>query len=171
MVDSGAAQPPRVDIVLDPAAPYGYTRVAPLQANFEQSAARLLASDGWRGGGTPELVADLALEGGGVKGIGIVGAVRAGGGRLPVPRVAGTSAGSIAAALIAAIAKKGAPMTSLKGYLDNLTFTEFMPKGKLHEFMDHHFGNAGEKLSDATVLTHRMGVYDGNYLVTWLGPI
>ncbi len=173
MVDSGAAQPPRVDVVLDPAAPYGYTRVASLQANFEQSAARLLASDGWRGGGAPELVADLALEGGGVKGIGIVGAVsvlaEAG---YRFARVAGTSAGSIAAALIAAIAKKGAPMTSLKGYLDDLTFTEFMqPKGKLHEFMDHHFGNAGEKLSDAAVLTHRMGVYDGNFLGTWLGPI
>ena len=118
-------------------------------------------------------MADLALEGGGVKGIGIVGAVsvlaEAG---YRFARVAGTSAGSIAAALIAAIAKKGAPMTSLKGYLDDLTFTEFMqPKGKLHEFMDHHFGNAGENLSDAAVLTHRMGVYDGNFLGTWLGPI
>jgi NTE family protein len=174
MADSGAAQsPPRVDVVLDPAAPYGYTRVATLQAQFEQSAARLLASDGWSGGGAPELVADLALEGGGVKGIGIVGAVsvlaEAG---YRFARVAGTSAGSIAAALIAAIAKKGAPMTRLKGYLDDLTFTEFMqPKGKLHEFMDHHFGNAGEKLSDAAVLTHRMGVYDGNFLSTWLGPV
>ena len=158
---------------LDPAAPYGYTRAATLQAQFEQSAARLLASDGWSGGGAPELVADLALEGGGVKGIGIVGAVsvlaEAG---YRFARVAGTSAGSIAAALIAAISKKGAPMTSLKGYLDDLTFTEFMqPKGRLHEFMDHHFGNAGEKLSDAAVLTHRMGVYDGNFLGTWLGPI
>jgi NTE family protein len=86
--------------------------------------------------------------------------------------VAGSSAGAIAAALIAAIAKKGAPMTSLKGYLDHLTFTDFMqPRGKLHEFMDHHFGNAGEKLSDAAVLTHRMGVYDGNFLLTWLEPI
>ena len=161
------------DIVIDPGAPYGYRRSAGPQRQFEEAAASLLASDGWRGGGAPELVADLALEGGGVKGIGIVGAVsvlaEAG---YRFARVAGTSAGSIAAALIAAIAKKGAPMTSLKGYLDDLTFTEFMqPKGKLHEFMDHHFGNAGEKLSDAAVLTHRMGVYDGNFLGTWLGPI
>jgi NTE family protein len=174
MADTGAApSPPRVDVVLDPAAPYGYTRVAALQAQFEQSAARLLASDGWSGDGAPALVADLALEGGGVKGIGIVGAVsvlaEAG---YRFARVAGTSAGSVAAALIAALAKKGVPMTRLKGYLDDLTFTEFMqPKGKLHEFMDHHFGNAGEKLSDAAVLTHKMGVYDGNFLSTWLGPI
>ena len=174
MADSGAAQsPPRVDVVLDSAAPYGYTRVATLQAQFEQSTARLLASDGWGGGGAPELMADLALEGGGVKGIGIVGAVsvlaEAG---YRFARVAGTSAGSIAAALIAAIAKKGAPMTTMKGYLDDLTFTDFMqPKGALHQFMDHHFGNAGEKLSDAAVLSHKMGVYDGNFLSTWLSPI
>ena len=56
-------------------------------------------------------------------------------------------------------------MTGLRGYLDGLTFTEFMqPKGKMHDFMDHHFGNAGEKLADAAVLTHRMGVYDGDFL-------
>ena len=159
-------------IVIDPAAPYGYTRPADLQQQFEQAAAALLASDGWSGGGTRELVADLALEGGGVKGIGIVGAVSAlaeAGYRFQ--RVAGTSAGAIAAALIAAISKKGDPMTTLQGYLDNLTFTEFMPQGKVHAFLDHHFGNAGEVLSSAEVLTHKMGVYDGAYLFTWLEPI
>ena len=46
-----------------------------------------------------------------------------------------------------------------------------MPKGKLHAFMDHHFGNAGELLTSAEVLTHKMGVYDGAYLFTWLEPI
>jgi NTE family protein len=174
MVDSGTGQSTTTtDIAIDPVAPYGYARVTTLQAQFERSAAALLASDGWTGGGARELVADLALEGGGVKGIGIVGAVsvlaEAG---YRFARVAGTSAGAIAAALIAAISKKDAPMSSLRGYLDTLTFTEFMqPRGKLHEFMDHHFGNAGEKLSDAAVLTHRMGVYDGNFLGTWLDPI
>ncbi len=156
------------DIVIDPGAPYGYSRSAELQQRFEQGAAALLASDGW----SKELVADLALEGGGVKGIGIVGAVSAlaeAGYRFQ--RVAGTSAGAIAASLIAAISKKGAPMTALQGYLDNLTFNEFMPKGKLHAFMDHHLGNAGEILSSAEVLTHKMGVYDGDYLFTWLTPI
>jgi NTE family protein len=174
MADSGTGQSTTTtDIAIDPVAPYGYARVTTLQAQFERSAAALLASDGWTGGGAKELVADLALEGGGVKGIGIVGAVsvlaEAG---YRFARVAGTSAGAIAAALIAAISKKDAPMSSLKGYLDTLTFTEFMqPRGKLHEFMDHHFGNAGEKLSDAAVLTNRMGVYDGNLLGTWLDPI
>jgi NTE family protein len=160
------------DIVIDPGAPYGYRRPSGLQRQFEEAAARLLASDGWSGGGPTQLVADLALEGGGVKGIGIVGAVSAlaeAGYRFQ--RVAGTSAGAIAAALIAAIAKKGGPMTSLRGYLEDLTFGAFMPKGKLHAFLDHHFGQAGEILSSAEVLTHKMGVYDGAYLFTWLEPI
>ncbi len=159
-------------IVIDPTAPYGYSREAGLQQRFEQAAAALLASDGWSGGGSKELVADLALEGGGVKGIGIVGAVSAlaeAGYRFQ--RVAGTSAGAIAASLIAAISKKGDPMTTLQGYLDNLAFTAFMPQGKVHAFLDHHFGNSGELLSSAEVLTHKMGVYDGTYLSTWLEPI
>jgi len=160
------------NIAIDPGAPYGYSRSAELQQQFDQAAARLLASDGWSGSGSRQLVADLALEGGGVKGIGIVGAVSAlaeAGYRFE--RVAGASAGAIAAALIAAISKKGDPMTTLRGYLDNLTFTAFMPKGKLHSFMDHHFGNDGEIISSAEILTHKMGVYDGAYLVTWLEPI
>ena len=171
MADAVAGQSTApADIVIDPAAPWGYTRSPALQQRFEQAAAALLASDGWQG----ELVADLALEGGGVKGIGIVGAASAlaeAGYRFQ--RVAGSSAGAIAAALIAAIAKKGERngMQALHGYLDNLTFTEFMPQGKLHAFMDHHFGQTGELLSDADVLTRRMGVYSGDYLFTWLGPI
>ena len=171
MADSGAGQSTApADIVIDPAAPWGYTRSAALQQEFEQAAAALLAADAWQG----ELVADLALEGGGVKGIGIVGAVSAlaeAGYRFQ--RVAGSSAGAIAAALIAAIAKKGEPdgMQALHGYLENLTFTEFMPQGKVHAFLDHHFGQAGELVSDADVLTRRMGVYPGDYLFTWLRPI
>ena len=173
MSGSGAGQADsRGPIVIDPASPWGYAREAGLQQRFEQAAAALLASDGWSGGGSKELVADLALEGGGVKGIGIVGAVSAlaeAGYRFQ--RVAGTSAGAIAAALIAAISKKGDPMTTLQGYLDDLTFTSFMPQGKVHAFLDHHFGNAGELLASAEVLTHKMGVYDGSYLFTWLEPI
>jgi NTE family protein len=166
---------PATEVWVDPQAPFGYGRNPALQEQFDQGAASLLATDAWSGNGTPELVADLALEGGGVKGIGLVGAVsvlaEAG---YRVARVAGTSAGAIAAALIAALSKEGGreAMRALQGYLNGLTFTDFMqPKGKVHEFMDHHFGNAGETVADAAVLTHRMGVYDGDFLVTWLRPI
>jgi NTE family protein len=158
--------------VIDTTKEYGYARTPARQEQFEQAAESLRSSDGWSVSGPKELVADLALEGGGVKGIGIVGAVAAlaeAGYRFP--RVAGTSAGAIAATLIAAISKAGKPMSSLKGYLDGLAFANFMPEGKLHAFMDHHFGKAGGAVSDANILMHRMGLYPGDYLAEWLEPI
>ena len=159
---------------IDPAGTYGYARPPQRQQEFDQAAAQLLSSDGWSSSpsGQKELVADLALEGGGVKGIAIVGAVsvlaEAG---YRFQRVAGTSAGAIAATLIAAISKAGKPMASLKGYLDGLSFKKFMPEGKLHLFLDHHLGKAGGALSDAGILSHQMGLYPGDYLAEWLGPI
>jgi NTE family protein len=158
---------------ISPGQVYGYVRPPQRQEAFDQAAAALLSSDGWSSpSGPKELVADLALEGGGVKGIAIVGAVsvlaEAG---YRFARVAGTSAGAIAATLIAAITKAGKPMSSLKGYLDSLSFMKFMPEGKLHLFLDHHLGHAGGALSDAGILSHRMGLYPGDYLAEWLGPI
>jgi NTE family protein len=157
--------------VIDPSQEYGYARPASRQEAFVQAADALRSKDGWSDGGPKELVADLALEGGGVKGIAIVGAVsvlaEAG---YRFPRVAGTSAGAIAATLIAGISKAGKPMSALKGYLEGLSFVNFMPEGKLHAFMDHHFGKAGGAISDADILMHRMGLYPGDYLAEWLGP-
>jgi len=159
---------------IDPGQTYGYVRPPQRQEEFDRAAAQLLSADGWSSSPSDpkELVADLALEGGGVKGIAIVGAVsvlaEAG---YRFQRVAGTSAGAIAATLIAAIAKAGEPMASLKGYLDGLSFQNFMPEGKIHHFLDHHLGKAGGALSDAEILSHRMGLYPGDYLAEWLGPI
>jgi NTE family protein len=158
--------------VVDAAKEYGYARTPARQEQFEQAAESLRSADGWSASGPRELVADLALEGGGVKGIAIVGAVSAlaeAGYRFP--RVAGTSAGAIAATLIAAISKAGQPMSLLKGYLNGLSFMNFMPEGKVHTFLDHHFGKAGGGLSDANILLHRMGLYPGDYLAQWLEPI
>jgi NTE family protein len=158
-------------IAVDPKAPYGFTRPAALQAQFEQAAGQLRTSDSWNGPGPTGLNADLALEGGGVKGIGIVGAVavlaEAG---YRFQRIAGTSAGGIAAALIASISKEGGPMTGLKGYLDTLEFAKFMPDGPIHRIFDH-LGKPGQAVADAGVLTHKMGIYSGDYLAEWLGPI
>ena len=61
-------------------------------------------------------------------------------------------------------------MSSLRGYLDALSFKNFMPEGKLHHFLDR-FGKPGGGLADAGILTHRMGLYPGDYLAEWLGPI
>ena len=169
-----AGRTPVGGATIDPGQPYGYARPPQRQQEFDQAAAQLLSADGWSSSpsGQKELVADLALEGGGVKGIAIVGAVsvlaEAG---YRFQRVAGTSAGAIAATLIASISKAGKPMSSLKGYLDGLSFKNFMPEGKLHLFLDHHLGKAGGALSDAGILSHRMGLYPGDYLAEWLEPI
>jgi NTE family protein len=60
------------------------------------------------------LRADLVLEGGGVKGIGLVGAVstlaRAG---YTFPRVAGTSAGAVVGAFLVALQRAGEPLERL----------------------------------------------------------
>src|SRR5215471_3722300 len=79
-----------------------------------------------------EKLADLVLEGGGVKGIGLAGAVLAldeAGYRFQ--RVAGTSAGAIAAALIAALSKAGRSLSELQGYLQGGQFQQFMAKRHL----------------------------------------
>lgn len=106
-----------------------------------------------------------------MKGIGLVGAVLVlseAGDRFR--GVAGTSAGSIAATLIAALTKAGQPMSRLKEFMDSMEFSKFMPEGRLHSFLDHEGGKVGSLVADAAILTHRMGLYPGSYLEEWLSP-
>jgi NTE family protein len=113
------------------------------------------------GAGKP---ADLVLEGGGVKGIGLAGAVLAldqAGYRFH--RVAGTSAGAIAAAIIAALNKAGKPLSKLQDYLEEIQFKQFMAKS--------HLRAALGGLGDAEHLLLHMGLYDGDYLLDWLGGV
>ncbi len=155
-------------IVVDVNAEYGYSRPSELQANFEAAAARLLANDAAPGPKPSGLVADLAIEGGGVKGIGIVGAVsvlaEAG---YQFQRIAGSSAGAIAASLIASMTKAGAPMSGLKASLESFKFGDVMTKGPMHRFLDH-FGKKGDDLADAAILTHETGIYSGDYIENWI---
>ena len=171
-------QPVIDHITIDPAASRGYTRSPELQRQFDDAATRLLNLDPWKTAdgdappGAPELRCDLALEGGGVKGIALVGAVlvldEAG---YKIQRVAGTSAGAIAATLIAAIVRRQRPMIDLKHYLDTMEFVKFMPEGKIHEFLDRIGHRIGELTTDFSILLTRMGLYPGTYLYDWLGPI
>ena len=161
-------------ITTDPGSPHGYRRPEELQQRFAAAAQTLLERDGWpnpQHDNQRELVADLALEGGGVKGIGLVGAVlvlsEAG---YRFRGVAGTSAGAIAASLIAAISKSGQDMSELKTCMDSMQFSNFMPEGKIHEFLDHHGGRPGALAADVAILSHRMGLYPGDYLEEWLTP-
>jgi len=165
-------------ITPDATAPRGYRRLADLQEQFERAAATLLANDAWKTEdgqippGDPELRCDLALEGGGVKGIGLVGAVlvldEAG---YKIQRIAGTSAGAIAASLIAALVQRSQPMVGLKTHLDTLEFQTFMPEGMIHHFLNRVGGTVGDALADLGILTHKLGLFPGTYLYEWLGPI
>jgi len=100
--------------------------------------------------------ADLVLEGGGVKGIGLVGAYstlsEAG---YAIHRVAGTSAGAIVGALIAA----GMPAEDLQQVMREVDYGRFQDEG----FLDH-LGLVGK---GASVLFEK-GIFEGRYLVTWL---
>jgi hypothetical protein len=107
--------------------PRGYGRSAALQQQFDDAAATILKIDGWSDGTTPpRLVADLALEGGG----------------------AGTSAGAIAAVLVAALSRAGHPMTELRQLINSLNFMNFMPNGKLHQLLEEVGGKKGNELAD-----------------------
>lgn len=99
------------------------------------------------------------LEGGGVKGIGHVGAVHAleqAGYRFD--RVAGSSAGAIVAALIAAD-YHGEEMAQLMKSLDYMKF-------KQTDFLDR-LGKTGKLLS---ILFH-YGIYSASYLERWLNEL
>ena len=154
-------------------APRGYQRSEALQIRFDEAATKLLATDGWRDGQEPpKLVADLALEGGGVKGLGLVGAImvldEAG---YSFRAVAGTSAGAIAAALVAALSKSGQPMLRLRSLIASLDFLKFMPKDRWRETLERVGGRVGDRIAGGATLTHRKGIFSGDYLTEWLRPI
>ena len=98
-----------------------------------------------------ELKADLVLEGGAVKGLGLVGAIarlmRAG---YSFPRVAGTSAGSILAAFVAA----GMSADELEGVMERLEYSRVPDRGPP--------GLPG--VSEGVSLLRGGGAYEGDYL-------
>ncbi len=103
--------------------------------------------------------ADLVLEGGGVKGIGLVGAFSTlAEARYTFHRIAGTSAGAIVGALLAA----GIGPDQLKKVMRSVDYGRFEDKG----FIDH-LGTIGK---GASVLFEK-GIYEGKYLVEWLNGI
>ncbi len=100
--------------------------------------------------------ADLVLEGGGVKGIALVGAITVLMERgYEFKRVAGTSAGAIVGALVAAGATKDELISTMSS-LDYRKFQDGHPwdhlaVGKMVELLSEH------------------GIYHGEYLKKWLG--
>ena len=108
--------------------------------------------------------ADLVLEGGGVKGIGLVGAALVLAEHDHVfPRVAGTSAGAIVASLIAAHQVAGRPLSGLETIMNSVEYQRFQDE----TFLEHLTRPVGEI---AELMLH-MGIAKGDYLVEWLGNV
>jgi NTE family protein len=106
-----------------------------------------------------EQYADLVFEGGGVKGIGLAGAFAALSERGFTPKgVAGTSAGAITAALVAA----GYTSAELDEILLDLPFAEFKDK----DWQDR-LGVPGQAVS----LLRDKGIYEGEFFMDWIAGL
>jgi NTE family protein len=113
---------------------------------------------------------DIVLEGGGVKGIALAGAVlplgRAG---YSFARVAGTSAGAIVGAVLAAMQQRDEPVDRLEDIALTLDY---------RKFRDHGFpGNVVpgwgplEYLGDAVDVAVHDGAYKGDHLRQWVAGV
>jgi NTE family protein len=108
--------------------------------------------------------ADLVLEGGGVKGIALaaaVGTLAEAGYRFP--RVAGTSAGAIVGAVVAALHRRDEPMDRLAEIARTLDFRRFRDRGLPGRLL----GPLGV-LTDGLSVLLEGGAYEGDYLTGWL---
>lgn len=107
---------------------------------------------------------DLVLEGGGVKGIGLLGAVlvlaEAG---YRFQRIAGTSAGAVVAALVAAYQKEGRDLRQLVEVMHDLDYRRFADEPWPQR--------ATGVLGDLAAGVVHAGAHTGDYLAEWLTPL
>jgi len=115
----------------------------------------------------PDLATDLVLEGGGVKGIALTGAVlsfaEAG---YRFPRVAGTSAGALVAAVLAALQQRGEPPTAVGEIARTLDYARFRDRGLAGRLL----GPLGFLLDGFSVVFEN-GAYEGDYLHDWTAGV
>src|SRR5699024_7391148 len=115
----------------------------------------------------PDSRADLVLEGGGVKGVALVGAVEelvASGYRFE--RVAGTSAGALTGAVIAALTSAGEPLDKLTEIAQTLDFAKLSERGPIGKFL----GPLG-RIVDIVNLIRTGGFHSGDYMRDWLSGV
>jgi NTE family protein len=107
-----------------------------------------------------QLRADLVCEGGGVKGIALVGAVTAvADAGYAFPRVAGSSAGAVVAALVAALQQAGEPVSRLEDVMRAVDYRRFRDTAGIGRLPVVGRGIA--------LLAHD-GLYEGRYLDRFL---
>jgi NTE family protein len=115
-------------------------------------------------GGAASTKVDLVLEGGGVKGIALVGAVRVLAEHgCQIERIAGTSAGAITAAVVAAMRQYGEPLDRLDDIVLSLDYRRFRDRGPLARWS----GPLRPVFDGLNVLLDN-GVFEGDYLLDWL---
>ncbi|ADG78619.1 patatin-like phospholipase family protein [Tsukamurella paurometabola] len=108
--------------------------------------------------------ADLVLEGGGVRGIALLGAVtELASAGFRFPRIGGTSAGAVIGALVAAYQRAERPLDELVVALDEVDFPRFTAEPALQRAL----GPVGD---GAAILLHE-GIHSGDYLLEWLTPL
>lgn len=106
-----------------------------------------------------KIEADAVLEGGGVKGVGLAGALAVAEDKDYIwKNVAGTSAGAIAAAAIAV----GYNAKEIKKFMDELDYNKFKDQGL---FGDRRFIGTAEK---AFNLIFKKGIYKGDWFENWM---
>lgn len=111
--------------------------------------------------------ADLVLEGGGVKGLGLVGAVtRFAEAGYRFDRVAGTSAGAITGALVAAMEAADEPLSELVAVERGMDYAKFPDRGPLARRL-----GPLRPLADGISLLLESGICEGDYLRNWLAEV
>ena len=111
--------------------------------------------------------ADLVLEGGGVKGIALAGAVvELADAGYRFPRIAGTSAGAVVGAVVAALQRRGEPLSRLTEIARTLDYRKFRDRGLPGRLL----GPLGVLTDGLSVLVEG-GAYEGDYLSDWLGGV
>ncbi|GAA1727683.1 patatin-like phospholipase family protein [Aeromicrobium alkaliterrae] len=112
----------------------------------------------------PTRSADLVLEGGGVKGIALVGAAVAldeAGWRFE--RIAGSSAGAIVGSVIAAMQRAGEPLTRADEIMRTLDYSQMEDRRAGLRWLGW-----APRVADAWGILFRLGMYEGAYLTDWL---
>lgn len=113
------------------------------------------------------LVTDIVLEGGGVKGLALTGALQAfGDAGYSFARVGGTSAGALVGAVLAALQQRGEPVSRLEEIARTLDYRKFPDRG----FPGSALGPLGYLFDGVSVLLED-GAYEGNYLRRWLSGV